>query len=135
LGLEATLLATADTRSIEGNLGLERADSYHRDLHKRSHQGGTDYILAKPPFKMSDWGGDRLREDARWKFGVPPPATPTMPGCNTSSTTPRPRAWPASSSPNGSMSSNTSGECAIRKAIIEADLVDCVVALKTSSWK
>ena len=55
-------------RSIEGNLGLEPADSFHRDLHKDLK---ADYILANPPFNMSDRGGDRLREDARWKFGVP----------------------------------------------------------------
>ena len=55
-------------RSIEGNLGLEPADSFHRDLHKDLK---ADDILANPPFNMSDWGGDRLREDPRWKFGVP----------------------------------------------------------------
>ena len=56
-------------RSIEGNLGLEPADSFHRDLHKDLT---ADCILANPPFNMSDWGGDRLREDDRWKFGGPP---------------------------------------------------------------
>jgi type I restriction-modification system DNA methylase subunit len=56
-------------RSIEGNLGLEPADSFHRDLHKDLK---TDYILANPPFNMSDWSGDRLREDSCWKFRVPP---------------------------------------------------------------
>src|SRR5206468_5216401 len=56
-------------RGIEGDLGDDPADSFHRDLHKDLK---ADYILANPPFNMSDWGGDRLREDARWKFGVPP---------------------------------------------------------------
>ena len=56
-------------RGIEGNLGSEPADSFHRDLHKDLK---ADYILANPPFNMSDWGGERLREDVRWKFGVPP---------------------------------------------------------------
>ena len=56
-------------RNIEGNLGQEPADSFHRDLHKDLK---ADYILANPPFNMSDWGGDRLREDSRWKFGLPP---------------------------------------------------------------
>jgi type I restriction enzyme M protein len=56
-------------RGIENNLGPENADSFHRDLHKDLK---ADYIIANPPFNMSDWGGDRLREDVRWKYGVPP---------------------------------------------------------------
>jgi type I restriction enzyme M protein len=56
-------------RGIDGNLGPEHADSFHRDLHKDLK---ADYILANPPFNSSDWGGERLREDVRWKFGVPP---------------------------------------------------------------
>jgi type I restriction enzyme M protein len=56
-------------RGIEANLGAEHADSFHRNLHKDLK---ADYILANPPFNMSDWGGDRLREDSRWKYGVPP---------------------------------------------------------------
>jgi type I restriction enzyme M protein len=56
-------------RSIEGNLGQEPADSFHRDLHKDLK---ADFILANPPFNMSDWGGERLREDVRWKYGAPP---------------------------------------------------------------
>src|SRR6267143_5875014 len=55
-------------RGIEGNLGQEPADSFHRDLHKDLK---ADYILANPPFNMSDWGGDRVREDIRLKFAVP----------------------------------------------------------------
>jgi type I restriction enzyme M protein len=56
-------------RGIDGNLGAEPADSFHRDLHKDLK---ADYVLANPPFNDSDWGGDRLREDVRWKYGVPP---------------------------------------------------------------
>src|SRR5438045_2634540 len=52
-------------RGIENNLGPENADSFHRDLHKDLK---ADFILANPPFNMSDWGGDRLREDVRWSF-------------------------------------------------------------------
>ena len=56
-------------RGIEGNLGTEQADTFHRDLHQDLK---ADFILANPPFNMSDWGGERLREDVRWKYGVPP---------------------------------------------------------------
>jgi len=59
LGLEAT---ADELRRIEGDPGLEPADSFHRDLHSRSRQGGTDYILASPRFNMSDGSGDRLGE-------------------------------------------------------------------------
>jgi type I restriction enzyme M protein len=55
--------------SIEGNLGPEPADSFHRNRHKDLK---TDYILANPPFNMSDGGGDRVRDDMRWRFGVQP---------------------------------------------------------------
>ncbi|MFA7303247.1 MAG: class I SAM-dependent DNA methyltransferase, partial [Methanoregula sp.] len=56
-------------RGIEGNLGAENGDSFHRDLHPDLK---ADFILANPPFNMKDWGGERLREDIRWKFGIPP---------------------------------------------------------------
>ena len=56
-------------RSIEANLGPHHADSFHNDLHKDVK---ADFILANPPFNVTDWGGDRLRDDPRWKYGVPP---------------------------------------------------------------
>src|SRR5581483_4624061 len=56
-------------RGIDANLGPEHADSFHRDLHKDLK---ADFVMANPPFNMSDWGGERLRDDARWKYGVPP---------------------------------------------------------------
>ena len=56
-------------RGIEANLGPHHADSFHNDLHKDLK---ADFILANPPFNVSDWGGDRLRDDARWKHGTPP---------------------------------------------------------------
>ena len=56
-------------RGIDGNLGQEHADSFHRDLHSDLK---ADYVIANPPFNMSDWGGQHLREDVRWKHGVPP---------------------------------------------------------------
>ena len=80
-------------RGIDGNLGPEHADSFHRDLHPDLK---ADYVLANPPFNDSDWRGEVLREDKRWQFGKPPPPTPTTPGCSTSSTTWRRPAWRAS---------------------------------------
>ena len=56
-------------RGIEGNIGEHNADTFHNDLHKDLK---ADFILANPPFNVSDWGGDRLREDVRWKYGTPP---------------------------------------------------------------
>jgi len=113
-------------RSIEGNLGLEPADSFHRDLHKDLK---ADYILANPPFNMSDWGGDRLKEDARWKFGVPSAGNANYAWVQHFLHHLAPTGLAGFVLANGSMSSNQSGEGEIRKAIIEADLVDCMVAL------
>ena len=113
-------------RSIEGNLGLEPADSFHRDLHKDLK---ADYILANPPFNMSDWGGDRLRDDVRWKYGVPPVGNANYAWVQHFLHHLAPTGIAGFVLANGSMSSNQSGEGEIRKAIIEADLVDCMVAL------
>ena len=118
-------------RGIEANLGEQAADSFVRDLHPDLK---ADYILANPPFNVSDWSGKILREDVRWKFGVPPVGNANY-------------AWiqhfihhlaPPNGRgggivgfvmANGSLSSGTGGEGEIRKNIIEADLVDCIVAM------
>src|SRR5207245_3712467 len=113
-------------RGIEANLGPHHADTFHNDLHPDLR---ADFILANPAFNMSDWGGERLREDVRWKFGLPPVGNANF-------------AWvqhfihhlsatglAGFVLANGSMSSNQSGEGEIRKNIIESDLVDCMVAL------
>ncbi len=117
-------------RGIEADFGAEHADTFRRDLHPDLR---ADYVLANPPFNDSDWF--RKDDDVRWQFGVPPKGNANF-------------AWvqhfihhlaPASSGSaggmagfvlaNGSMSSNQSGEGDIRRALIEADLVDCMVAL------
>ena len=56
-------------RGIDANLGLRNADSFRADLHSDLK---ADFMLANPPFNMSDWGGENLRQDVRWKFGMPP---------------------------------------------------------------
>src|SRR5512136_2780365 len=113
-------------RGIETNLGSEHADSFHRNLHKDLK---ADYILANPPFNMSDWGGDRLREDGRWKYGIPPAGNANYAWVQHFIHHLAPNGTAGFVLANGSMSSNTSGEGEVRKAIIEADLVDCMVAL------
>ena len=111
-------------RGIEGQIA--HGDSFHNDRHPDLK---ADFILANPPFNVSDWGGKRLADDQRWQFGRPPVRNANF-------------AWvqhivqhlaPAGTAgfvlANGSMSSNQSGEGKIRKSLIEADLVDCMVVL------
>jgi type I restriction enzyme M protein len=113
-------------RGIENNLGPENADSFHRDLHKDLK---ADFIIANPPFNMSDWGGERLREDVRWKYGVPPIGNANFAWVQHFVHHLAPTGIAGFVLANGSMSSNQSGEGEIRKAIVKGDLVDCMVAL------
>jgi type I restriction enzyme M protein len=113
-------------RGIEGDLGKQPADSFHNDQHPDLK---ADYILANPPFNMSDWGGDALREDKRWKYGKPPVNNANFAWVQHFIHHLSPNGTAGFVLANGSMSSNTSGEGEIRKAIIEDDLVDCMVAL------
>jgi len=113
-------------RGIEGDLGKQPADSFHHDQHPDLK---ADYILANPPFNMSDWGGDSLREDKRWKYGKPPVGNANFAWVQHFVHHLSPTGTAGFVLANGSMSSNTSGEGEIRKAIIEDDLVDCMVAL------
>ena len=113
-------------RGIDNNLGPEHVDSFLRDLHKDLK---ADFILANPPFNSSDWGGERLREYVRWKFGVPPAGNANFAWVQHFIYHLAPSGIAGFVLANGSMSSNQSDEGEIRKAIIEADLVDCMVAL------
>jgi len=113
-------------RGIDSNLGKEHADSFHRNLHPDLK---TDFVLANPPFNDSDWGGERLRDDVRWRYGVPPKGNANFAWVQHFIHHLAPRGIAGFVLANGSMSSNQSGEGEIRKAIIEADLVDCMVAL------
>lgn len=113
-------------RGIEANLGQEHADSFHDDMHPDLK---VDYILANPPFNSSDWGGDQLREDKRWVYGTPPPGNANFAWVQHFIYHLAPNGVAGFVLANGSMSSNTATEGEIRKKIIEADLVDCMVAL------
>jgi type I restriction enzyme M protein len=113
-------------RGIEANLGAEPADSFHQDQHKDLK---ADYILANPPFNISDWGQERLAEDVRWKYGRPPSGNANFAWVQHFVHHLSPAGIAGFVLANGSMSSEQSGEGEIRKALIEADLVDCMVAL------
>lgn len=111
-------------RKIEAN--VQWGDSFHNDLHKDLR---TDFILANPPFNDSDWKGESLRQDIRWKFGVPPIGNANFAWVQHFIYHLGPTGIAGFVLANSSMSSNTSGEGEIRKKIIEADLVDCMVVL------
>ena len=113
-------------RGIAANVGKENADSFHRDLHPDLK---ADYILANPPFNSSDWGGDRLREDKRWVYGVPPAGNANFGWVQHFISHLAPNGVAGFVLANGSLSSNQSGEGEIRKNIVEADLVDCIVSM------
>lgn len=113
-------------RGLDANLGGQHADSFHNDLHKDLR---ADFILANPPFNMSDWGGERLREDARWKYGIPPVNNANYAWIQHFIHHLSPTGVAGFVMANGSMSTNTTSEGEIRKNIIEADLVDCMIAL------
>ncbi len=113
-------------RGIDSNLGKEHADSFHHDLHPDLK---ADYVLANPPFNDSDWRGDLLKDDKRWKYGTPPAGNANYAWVQHFIHHLAPTGMAGFVLANGSMSSNQSGEGDIRKAIIEADLVDCMVAL------
>jgi type I restriction enzyme M protein len=113
-------------RGLDANLGGQHADSFHNDLHKDLR---ADFILANPPFNMSDWGGERLRENARWKYGIPPVNNANYAWIQHFIHHLSPTGVAGFVMANGSMSTNTTSEGEIRKNIIEADLVDCMIAL------
>ena len=113
-------------RGIEGNIGAHNADTFHNDLHKDLK---VDFILANPPFNVSDWGGERLRDDARWQYGVPPVGNANYAWIQHMVSHLSPVGIAGFVLANGSLSSNTSGEGEIRKKLIEKGLVDCIVAM------
>jgi type I restriction enzyme M protein len=113
-------------RGIEAHIKWNEQGSFQNDAFKDLK---ADYILANPPFNDDDWGGDRLREDVRWKFGVPPTGNANFAWVQHFIHHLAPTGMAGFVLANGSMSSNQSGEGEIRQALVEADLVDCMVAL------
>ena len=111
-------------RGIEGQIA--HGDSFRDDRHPDLR---ADFILANPPFNVSDWGGERLQDDQRWRHGVPPKGNANFAWVQHFLHHLAPRGRAGFVLANGSMSSSQSGEGQIRKNIIEARLVDCIVAL------
>jgi type I restriction enzyme M protein len=111
-------------RGISGQIA--HGDSFHDDRHPDLK---ADFILANPPFNVSDWGGGRLTEDQRWRFGVPPKSNANFAWVQHMVHHLGPNGVAGFVLANGSMSSSQSGEGEIRQNLIEADLVDCMVAL------
>src|SRR5690606_16120951 len=113
-------------RGIDNNLGDHPADTFHNDLHKTLK---ADYILTNPPFNVSDWGGERLTEDVRWKYGIPPAGNANYAWIQHIVSKLAPSGTAAFILANGSMSTSQSNEAEIRKNLIEADLVEAIVTL------
>jgi type I restriction enzyme M protein len=111
-------------RGIEADIGPEAADTFRNDLHKDLK---ADFIIANPPFNISDWSRDE--SDVRWKFGVPPSGNANFAWVQHMVHHLAPSGIAGFVLDNGSMSSNQSGEGEIRQRLVEADLVDCMVAL------
>jgi type I restriction enzyme M protein len=111
-------------RGIEGR--IEHGDTFHNDRHPDLK---ADFILANPPFNVSDWGGERLKDDKRWQYGVPQAGNANFAWVQHIVHHLAPAGVAGFVLANGSMSSGQSGEGEIRKSLVEGGLVDCMVAL------
>ena len=111
-------------RGIEGQIA--HGDTFHDDRHPDLK---ADFILANPPFNVSNWGGDRLADDRRWQYGTPPRGNANFAWVQHMVHHLSPHGTAGFVLANGSISSNQSGEGGIRKGLIDAELVDCMVAL------
>ena len=111
-------------RGIDGQIA--HGDTFHNDRHPDLK---ADFILANPPFNVSDWGGELLRDDKRWVYGTPPAGNANFAWVQHIAHHLAPAGLAGFVLANGSMSSNQSGEGEIRKKLVEADLVDCMIAL------
>lgn len=113
-------------RGIDADIRWNNEGSFHKNELKDLR---ADFILANPPFNVSDWGGDRLREDVRWKFGVPPSTNANFAWLQHIYHHLAPKGTAGVVLANGSMSSTQSGEGEIRREMLERDAVDCMIAL------
>ena len=111
-------------RGIDGL--IEEGDTFHNDRHPDLR---ADFILANPPFNVSDWGGAQLADDKRWTYGVPPKGNANFAWVQHIVHHLAPTGVAGFVLANGSMSSQASGEGEIRKNLVEANLVDCMIAL------
>ena len=115
-------------RGIEPDLGTYAADTFLDDRHPTMR---ADFIMANPPFNLSDWGADRLTDDPRWQYGMPPASNANFAWLQHMIYHLAPAGKIGMVLANGSLASQTGGEGEIRKNIINADLVDCIIAMPT----
>lgn len=113
-------------RGIEADLGKFNADTFFNDCHP---QLKADFIMANPPFNLSGWGQDKLLDDVRWQYGTPPAGNANFAWLQHMIWHLSPNGRIGMVLANGSLSSQSGGEGEIRKNIINADLVDCIVAM------
>lgn len=115
-------------RGIDANLGPHHADTFYNDLHKNQK---FDFIMANPPFNLSNWGADHLKDDVRWKYGMPPSGNANFAWIQHMIHHLAPYGKIGLVLANGALSSQTSGEGEIRKKIVEDDLVEGIIAMPT----
>ena len=113
-------------RGLEANLGQSYADTFFNDQHPTMK---ADFIMANPPFNLSDWGADKLEKDVRWKFGLPPAGNANFAWMQHMIHHLSPIGRIGLVLANGALSSQSGGEGQIRQRIIEADLVEGIIAL------
>ena len=116
-------------RGIEADLGERSADSFTQDLHPDLR---ADFVIANPPFNVSNWWDAKLADDPRWKFGTPPAGNANFAWVQHFIHHLSSKGTAGFVLANGSLSSKSSGEGEIRRKLVEADLVDCIVAMPTN---
>ena len=115
-------------RGIEANLGSYNADTFFNDCHPTLR---ADFIMANPPFNLSGWGADKLKDDVRWQYGLPPAGNANFAWLQHMIYHLAPNGKIGMVLANGALSSQSGGEGEIRKNIVNADLVECIVAMPT----
>ena len=115
-------------RGIDANFGSYHADTFFNDIHKTLK---SDFIMANPPFNLSNWGADKLKDDVRWKYGTPPSGNANYAWIQHMIHHLAPNGKIGLVLANGALSSQSSGEGEIRRKIIEDDLIEGIVALPT----
>lgn len=113
-------------RGIDADLGQYNADTFFNDCHPTLR---ADFIMANPPFNLSDWGADKLQDDVRWRYGIPPASNANFAWLQHMIYHLAPNGRIGMVLANGSLSSQSGGEGEIRRNIIHADLVDCIIAM------
>lgn len=113
-------------RGIDADLGTHSADSFAEDLHPDLR---ADFVIANPPFNVSDWWNAKLADDPRWQFGTPPQGNANFAWVQHFVYHLSPKGTAGFVLANGSLSSKTGGEGEIRRKLVESDLVDCIVAM------